>query len=85
MPKFYVTSGDVKALRVCETAKQAVIDVLKYMDDQKRLSHYVKVSEMGFESVNDDDIMFLTEQVLETAGIKSDFESYSPGDEEILM
>ena len=67
MPKFYVTSGDLRVLLVSDSAQQAVIDTLRTNYDHPALSSFVKVSEMGFESVNDDDIMFSTELMLQEA------------------
>lgn len=83
MPKFYVMSGDLKHVMACGTPQQAVMRALTHVK-VKDLAILVKVSEIGFDSVNDNDVLFLTELMLAEAGIRSSFCHVSdepPGDE----
>ena len=82
MGKFYVTSGDMKCILNSGSPQQAVVCALGCIEADG-LSEFVKVSEQGFDSINDEDVMFLTEVMLRKAGIEGDFTHISepPGDE----
>ena len=76
MPKFYVLSGDLQTVLDRDSSYQAAVDAFRnvlYNDDVNGLSWLVKVSELGFESVNEDDVIFLTQGLLDDAGMGDEF------------
>ena len=81
MPKYYVTSGDIREVLIRGSSSDAVIAVFQkavLREPPVVLSHLVKVSEQGFESINEDDILFSTELMLKIAGIDGEFEETPP-------
>lgn len=76
MPKYYVSSCDLKSVVSAPTPKEGVIlafkrDALKV---EGQLSQIVVVSEHGHESYRDEDLAYSTDKVLEWAGLTEHFE-----------
>ncbi len=70
MPKFYISSGDFKQVVDRPDSKTAVYDAFQSLkgDSPMRLGIIVVVSERGFDSIVDDDMIFSTLDVLEDTG-----------------
>jgi len=86
MPKFYVMSGGLKTVIDRNSSHQAAIDAFRNAVDNEKvdgLSQFVKVSELGFDNINSDDILFLTQVLLDDAGVGDEFFHEFP-DEETL-
>ena len=79
LAKYYVVSGDMQTILNSDSSHQAALDAFKIMIDRGHgsgVSWLVKVSEFGFESVNGDDILFLTDQLISDANLDDAF--YKP-------
>lgn len=77
MSKFYVMSGDLTMVIDRQEPFDAVCDVfrqLSTMNPVPDLSMFTKVGESGSEEIEPDDYVFLTETILDTIGLKEDFQ-----------
>jgi len=66
MPKFYVTSGDLKRIIDRPDAKTAAVDSFKSMTSES-VNIVTMVSERGFDSETDQDLFFYTMDILEAS------------------
>ena len=76
MAKYYVTCGSVNMILDRETSRDAALDTCRCIalnDDVLGLSSILKVSEMGYEAVHGEDVVFWTEDLLADAGVSGDF------------
>lgn len=74
MPKYYVSSGDLRIVIDRKDAEQASIDAFKAAingdNPPQSFGTLTKISEAGFDSDLDDDLFALTTGILEKAGFK---------------
>ena len=79
MPKYYVSSCDLKSVVAADTPKEGVIAAFKRdaLKIEGMLSEIVVVSEHGHESYRDHDLVYSTDKVLEWAGLTEHFEGAS--------
>ncbi len=76
MAKFYVASGEFRDIISGDSAEVAIISSFRRAvdkDDMMKLSFIVTASEMGF-SVHGEDTVFLTEEMLNMAGVADEFD-----------
>ena len=77
MPKYYVVSGDLNVILDREFEQEAAMSGVEFAVESEKeinLSQLLKVSEIGSEGVYGEDLMFLTDQVIEDAGLSHFFE-----------
>lgn len=74
MPKYYVSSGDLRIVIDRENADIASIDAFKLAingdNPPQSFGTLTKISEAGFDSDLDDDLFSLTERIMEKAGFE---------------
>jgi len=74
MPKYYVSTGEVKKVIDSPDAKTAVIDVFKSLDSEN-LGFITVTSEKGFDANDPDDLVWLTMNLLEEVDKLGDYKS----------
>ncbi len=76
MPKYYVSSCDLKSIVAADTPKEAVIKAFQRdaANLPGQLSCITVVSEHGHESYRDHDLVFFTENILEWTNLQHLFE-----------
>lgn len=77
MAKYYVTSGELKQIIDRPTPKKAAIDAFKTLslNPVKSLASIIIVSETGFNSNKDDDLVFSTIEILEQSDQLGNYKS----------
>ncbi len=77
MPKYYVSSCDLKSIVAAPTPKEGVIAAFKRdaLKLEGKLSEIVVVSEHGHESYRNEDLVFSTDKVLIWAGLADHFQN----------
>ena len=77
MAKYYVTSGEFKQIIDRPSPKKAAIDAFKMLENNpvSSLGTIVMVSEIGFNSDNDDDFYFSTIEILEQSDQLGNYKS----------
>ena len=82
MPKYYVTSGELKYVGEHKNQHDAAIEALlqKAGTEVRVLPQEIRVSEVGHES-HDDDFIFNTTQTMDMAGFEFEYEdTFNPDD-----
>ncbi len=77
MPKYYVSSCDLKAVQVGDSPRDAAIKAFKRLAPELngRLAPIIVVSEHGFDSYRDHDVVLSCEAVLIWAELDHLFEN----------
>lgn len=76
MPKYYVSSGDLKHIITRKNTREAAIDTYRKLPDMKKvgkLGLLTMVSERGFDSEDQDDSWYITTDLLEETEQADDF------------
>jgi len=78
MPKFYVSSGNLKAVLCANDPTIAAINAL--LETNENLGRITMVSETGFDSESHDNVYFNTSYLLKKAGIEENYQDIEEND-----